>query len=240
MVDIYNISRKDLGKLFDHSVLGKNATEKDIREGCRIARKYNCAAFYSATSYWTPVVKEELAGTDILIGTGVAFPGGAAPVELKKYEAELAVDAGCTAVDLIINVGAVLDGRYDITRKELEMFKMVCTDKAVTKVILETCFLSNEQIQHVCQLIREIGLDYAKTSTGQFEGPTMEQFMIMKRTLEGSDVKLKVAGVKFPRPQNAYAFIMAGADLIGTRASAEIIDSYDLMKEIGIISSRRG
>ena len=59
--------------------------------------------------------------------------------------------------------------------------------------------------------------------------------MIMKRTLEGSDVKLKVAGVKFPRPQNAYAFIMAGADLIGTRASAEIIDSYDLMKEIGII-----
>lgn len=83
-------------------------------------------------------------------------------------------------------------------------------------------------------------MDYAKTSTGQFEGPTMEQFMIMKRTLEGSDVKLKVAGVKFPRPQNAYAFIMAGADLIGTRASAEIIDSYDLMKEIGIISSRRG
>lgn len=142
MIDIYNISRKDLGKLFDHSVLGKNATEKDIREGCRIAREYNCAAFYSATSYWTPVIKEELAGTDILIGTGVAFPGGAAPVELKKYEAEMAIAAGCTAVDLIINVGAVLDGHYDITRKELEMFKMACAGKAVTKVILETCFLS--------------------------------------------------------------------------------------------------
>ena len=74
-----------------------------------------------------------------------------------------------------------------------------------------------------------------KTSSGQFDGPSMEQFMIMRRTLEGTDIKLKVAGVKFPRPQNAYAFLMAGADRIGTRAAPEIIESLDLMREIGVV-----
>lgn len=79
MVDLAHISKKELGKLFDHSVLPKNACEREIREGCRTARAYNCAAFYSATSYWTPVVREELAGSDLLIGTGIDFPFGASP-----------------------------------------------------------------------------------------------------------------------------------------------------------------
>jgi deoxyribose-phosphate aldolase len=74
-----------------------------------------------------------------------------------------------------------------------------------------------------------------KTSTGQFEGPSLEQFLLMKETLKGTNVKLKVAGVKFPRPQNAYIFIMAGADRIGTRAAPEIVDAFDKLRELGII-----
>lgn len=85
------------------------------------------------------------------------------------------------------------------------------------------------------RLIAEAGLDYAKTSTGQYEGPSMDQFLVMKKALTGTGVRLKVAGVKFPRPQNAYAFIKAGAELIGTRASGQIIDAYDQMKEIGLL-----
>lgn len=113
MVDLAHISKKELGKLFDHSVLPKNACEREIREGCRTARAYNCAAFYSATSYWTPVVREELAGSDLLIGTGIDFPFGASPLPVKIAQMEEALRAGCNTLDLIINVGAVRDGRYD-------------------------------------------------------------------------------------------------------------------------------
>ena len=231
--------KKSLGKAFDHSVLFKNSCENDIRQGCKIAVKYNCASFNSASPYWTPVVAEELAGTDLLIGTGIDFPFGTSPPEVKAYEAEFAWKQGCTVMDLVINTGALKDKKYDVVKKELDLFKKAAR-KVLTKVILEVCFLTDEEIAKCCRFIEESGIDYAKTSTGQYEGPSMEQFLIMKETLKGSDVKLKVAGVKFPRPQNAYAFILAGADLIGTRSSPEIIDALDQMREIGLVPKFSG
>ena len=81
----------------------------------------------------------------------------------------------------------------------------------------------------------ETGVQFAKTSSGQFEGPSLEQFMVMVHTLAGTGIKLKVAGVKFPRPQNAFVFLLAGADRIGTRDAPAIIDSLDLLREIGML-----
>ena len=170
-----------------------------------------------------------------MIGTGIDFPFGASPLPVKIAQMEEALRAGCNTLDLIINVGAVRDGRYDVTKAELDAFKRIAGKDALTKVILEVCFLTDEEITRVCGLIAEAGLDYAKTSTGQYEGPSMDQFLVMKKALTGTGVRLKVAGVKFPRPQNAYAFIKAGAELIGTRASGQIIDAYDQMKEIGLL-----
>ena len=112
---------------------------------------------------------------------------------------------------------------------------MAAAGNAVTKCILEVCFLTDEEIAAGCKLIAEAGIQYAKTSTGQFEGPSLEQFLVMKNTLKGTDVKLKVAGVKFPRPQNAYVFLLAGADRLGTRDAPAIIEALDQMREIGIV-----
>ncbi len=170
MVDLSKMTKKDVGKLFDHSVLPKNTREKDIREGCNEAIKYNCAAFYSATPYWTPIVKEELAGTDLLIGTGIDFPFGASPSKLKALETEYAVNAGCTVVDVVMNVAALKDKRYDVVKQELKDF-VSAAGGALTKAILEVCYLTNEEIAAGCKLIAEAGVKYAKTSTGQFEGP---------------------------------------------------------------------
>jgi len=234
MVDLSKLDKKALGKCFDHSVLPKNTTEADIRSGCREAVAYNCAAFYSATPYWTPVVVEELAGTDIHIGTGLDFPFGASSAIVKAFETEQAVKAGCTVLDIVMNVGALKDKKYDVIKDELDAFKKAAQGH-ITKCIMEVCYLTDEEIATACKLIAEVGIDYAKTSTGQFEGPSMDQFLVMKKTLSGTDVKLKVAGVKFPRPQNVYAFILAGADLIGTRAAVAIIDALDQMREIGIV-----
>ncbi|KNZ42858.1 deoxyribose-phosphate aldolase [Acetobacterium bakii] len=234
MVDLSKLDKKALGKCFDHSVLPKNTIEADIRSGCREAIAYNCAAFYSATPYWTPVVVEELKGTDIHIGTGLDFPFGASSAIVKAFETEQAVKAGCTVLDIVLNIGALKDKKYDVVKGELADFKTAAQGH-ITKCILEVCYLTDEEIATACKLIAEVGINYAKTSTGQFEGPSMEQFLIMKNTLAGTDIKLKVAGVKFPRPQNAYVFILAGADLIGTRAAVAIIDAFDQMREIGIV-----
>jgi deoxyribose-phosphate aldolase len=239
MVDLSKMNKKDLGKCFDHSVLPKNTTEADIRSGCREAVAYNCAAFYSATPYWTPVVCEELAGTDLLVGTGLDFPFGASSAIVKAFETEQAVKAGCTVLDIVMNVGALKDKKYDVIKGELESFKKAAQGN-ITKCIMEVCYLTDEEIATACKLIAEVGINYAKTSTGQFDGPSMDQFLVMKKTLVGTNIKLKVAGVKFPRPQNAYAFILAGAELIGTRSAPEIINALDQMREIGLVPQYAG
>lgn len=234
MVNLAKMDKWSVGKCFDHSVLAKNTTEADIREGCRTAVRYNCAAFYSSSYFWMPIMIEELSGSDVLPATGVNFPFGNAPNELKLFECERAVKAGAKAVDTTMNIGALRSGMYDVVLKETKDF-VKAAQGALTKVILDVAFLTDEEIAAGCKIIAEAGADYAKTATGQFEGPSMEQFLIMKKTLEGTNIRLKVAGVKFPRPQNAYCFLMAGAELIGTRAAPAMIDALDQMREIGIV-----
>lgn len=234
MVDLSKMDKWSLGKCFDHSVLPKDTTEADIRRGCQEAKAYNCAAFYSASPYWTPVVKEELEGTDIHIATGLDFPFGASTVKMKGLETEEAVRLGCTALDMVMNIGALKDKNYGEVKAGLDAF-VKAAEGNLTKCIMDVNFLTDDEIIAACNLIAEAGIDYAKTSTGQFEGPSMDQFLLMKKTLKDTDIKLKVAGVKFPRPQNAYAFLLAGADLIGTRAAVAIIDALEQMREIGIV-----
>lgn len=235
MIDMNKMDKTSLAKVFDYSVLPKDTTEAGIRKGCAVTRQYNFAAFYSSSAYWTPVIVEELAGyPDIEIGTGIAFPWGSVPASVKAFEVEDAVRRGCTAVDMVMNIGALKDKRYEVVREELQLF-VKAAGSAVTKCIMEVNFLTDEEIAAACKLILETGVHYAKTSSGQFEGPSLEQFLVMKETLKGTDVKLKVAGVKFPRPQNAYIFLMAGADRIGTRDAPAIIDSLDTMREIGVV-----
>ena len=133
-----------------------------------------------------------------------------------------------------MNIGALKDKNYAVVQEELKLF-VKAAGPAVTKCILEVCYLSDADIAAGAKLVAEAGIAYCKTSTGQFEGPSMEQFLIMKDALKGTPVKLKVSGVKFPRAQNALVFIKAGAVRIGTRAAVEIVESYDTMKAIGLI-----
>ncbi|MGI6151983.1 MAG: deoxyribose-phosphate aldolase [Christensenellales bacterium] len=234
MVDLSKYNRDNLGKLFDYAILPKNSTEKNVRNGCAEAKKYNCAAFYVSSPFWIPVVKEELAGTDIHPACGINFAWGSGTPAVKAFETEEAVRLGCTAVDMCLNVGAIRDGKWDVIKEELHAFKEAAQG-ALTKGIIEVCFLTDDEITRVTQMIAEVGLDYVKTASGQFDGPSMKQFLVMKKAAEGSNLGLKVSGVKFPRPQNAYAFLLAGADLIGTRAAPEIIEAIDDMRAIGLV-----
>jgi deoxyribose-phosphate aldolase len=234
MIDIQKLDKAAVARMLDYSILPKETREDALRKGCAEARQYQFAAFYTSSAYWTPVVKEALAGCDAIeIGTGIAFPFGSAPASVKAFEVEDAVKRGCTAVDMVMNVGALKDQRREVIREELRLFK-AAAGRAVTKAILEVCYLTDHEIAAGCELIAEAGIAFAKTSTGQFEGPSLEQFLVMKETLKATGVRLKVAGVKFPRPQNALAFIKAGADRIGTRAAIEIVEALDTVRKAGL------
>ena len=113
MVDLSKMDKKALAKLFDYAVLPKDIQEAAIRKGCAVTREFGFAAFYSSSAYWTPIVKEELAGyPDIEIGCGIAFAWGSAPAAVKGFEAEDAIRRGATALDLSINVGALKFGLW--------------------------------------------------------------------------------------------------------------------------------
>jgi deoxyribose-phosphate aldolase len=105
----------------------------------------------------------------------------------------------------------------------------------VTKVILEVAYLSDDDIRRAADAVVEAGAVYIKTSTGSYDGCDLHKFTVMRDAVAGTGVKSKVAGVQPPRPQNAYGFLLAGADLIGTRAVPEIIDALDEMRRTGVI-----
>ena len=235
MIDFQQLDAKALAKVIDYSILPKQTTEAEVREGCALTRRYGFAAFYASSAYWTPVVREELAGMDdVEIGTGIAFPFGSAPAAVKAFEVEDAVRRGCTAVDMVMNIGALKSGDCRAVAEELRVFKEAAAG-AVTKCILEVCYLTDEEIATAAKLVAEAGIDFVKTSSGQFEGPSLRQFLVMREAVRGAPVRLKVAGVKFPRPQNALVFLRAGADRIGTRAGPEIVDSLEMLRGIGLV-----
>lgn len=233
MVDLSKMTKWDMGKLFDYSVLSKDSTEEKIRLGCRDAIRYNSKAFCFSSSYWTKVVTEELKGTDLMIGAAIGFPFGQQSSAVKAFEAEEAVLMGATVLDNCMNVGALKDKKYDEVLQEFKDYVKAASG-VMTKMIIETCFLTKKEIVIACKLVTEAGIDWVKTSTGQYAGPSVQDVMLMVDTLKGTKTKVKVAGVKAPRPQNAFAFLAAGAELIGTQGAAEILDAVDDLRKIGL------
>ena len=240
MVNFENMKTKwDVGKCFDYAILPKQTTEQTIRDCCKEAIKYNCKAFCFSSSYWTPIVAEELKGTDILVGAGIGFPFGQQTSAVKAFETAEAVRLGATVLDNCMNVGALKDRRIAEIKKEFKEY-VDAAQGVMTKMIIEVCYLTDEEIKMACDLCIEAGIDWVKSSSGQYEGPTLEQVLLMVDSCKGTDTKVKVSGVKFPRPQNAYVFLQAGAELIGTRQAPQIIDSFDTMRQIGIIPPYKG
>ncbi len=235
MIDLQRLDARALAKVIDFSILPKETTEAEIRAGCALTRRYGFAAMYASSAYWAPLIREELAGIeDVEIGAGIAFPFGSAPAAVKAFEVEDAVRRGCTAVDMVMNIGALKSGDRRAVAEELRLFKSAA-GAAVTKCILELCYLTNEEIATASKLVAEADIDFVKTSSGQFEGPSLEQFLVMRDAVRDAPVRLKVAGVKFPRPQNALVFLRAGADRIGTRAGPEIVDSLETLRRVGLV-----
>ena len=211
-----------LAKYIDHTLLKPDATEEAIKKVCAEAKHYNTASVCVNTSR-IPCVVEELKGTDVKACCVVGFPLGAMLPTAKAAEAAFAIEAGADEVDMVINIGKAKDGDWDYVQKDIEAVKAVCEGKALLKVIIETCLLTDEEKVKACLCAKEAHADFVKTSTGfSTGGATVEDIRLMRKTV-GPDMGVKASGGIRTR-EAAIAMIEAGATRIGASSSKSILE----------------
>lgn len=216
----------EFAKHLDLAYLAPNLQKEDIIKACDIAKKYHVNAV-NVNSCWAELVVEELKGTDVGPSAVIGFPYGAMCTKAKLFELEEMVKLGCTACDMVVNIGAVKDKNYELVRHEISEFVRICGDGCDTKLIFEVGFLTDEEIAGLTRICCECGVTYVKTATGSQAFPTMEQVQIMKDNLSG-DTKIKVSGVPrtFTMPAALHMFEHMGVSLVGTRSAGKLVEEY--------------
>ncbi|RHR21021.1 deoxyribose-phosphate aldolase [Clostridium sp. AF19-22AC] len=216
----------EFAKHLDLAYLAPNLQKEDIIKACDIAKKYHVNAV-NVNSCWAELVVEELKGTDVGPSAVIGFPYGAMCTKAKLFELEEMVKLGCTACDMVVNIGAVKDKNYELVRHEISEFVRICGEGCDTKLIFEVGFLTDEEIAELTRICCECGVTYVKTATGSQAFPTMEQVQIMKDNLSG-DTKIKVSGVPrtFTMPAALHMFEHMGVSLVGTRSAGKLVEEY--------------
>lgn len=211
----------ELNRMIDHTLLKANATRAQIEKLCDEALQYNFASVCVNTC-WVPLAHERLAGSEVNTCCVVGFPLGAMLTEAKVAETRLAVEAGADEVDMVINVGWLLDGDYDAVRDDIAAVVKAADGKCV-KVIIEACLLTDEQKVKACELSVEAGATFVKTSTGfSTGGATVADVALMRKTV-GDACKVKAAG-GIHTADEAKAMVEAGADRLGCSAGIAIME----------------
>jgi len=210
-----------LAKYIDHTLLKPEATESQIIKVCEEAKEYNFASV-CVNAYYAKLVSEQLKGTDIKTCVVVGFPLGATTKEVKAFETKQAIENGAQEIDMVINIGALKDKKYDVVKDDIKAVVEAAKGKALVKVIIETCLLTQEEKVKACELAKEAGADFVKTSTGfSTGGANVEDVKLMRETV-GTDIGVKASG-GVRTTEDAEAVIKAGANRIGASASIAIV-----------------
>ena len=188
------LTPKDIAKMLDHSTLQPFLTQEDVRNGCEIALKYGTASVCARPADM-PLVSELLKGSDVHVSTVIGFPHGNHKPAIKLAEAEAALDDGCVELDMVINIGRLIAGEDDYVQNEIaDICALAHSRGAKVKVIIETCYLSDEQKVRVCKLAAAAGADWVKTSTGYGSaGCKLEDVVLMRKSVP-ADCQVKGSG----------------------------------------------
>ena len=214
---------KEILKHVDHTLLLQGSTWEEIKQICDDAMKYGTASVCIAPSY----VKQaaEYMGDKMAVCTVIGFPNGYMTTAAKAFETKDALENGASEIDMVINIGWLKDKKYDLIENEIRSLKEICGDK-ILKVIIETCFLTEEEKIKMCEIVTNAGADYIKTSTGfGGAGATFEDIKLFSEHI-GPNVKMKAAGgISFI--EDAEKFLELGAERLGTSRIIKIVKNEE-------------
>lgn len=211
---------KEILGMIDHTILKPEATKEMVKSLCEEAMEYGFAAV-CVNPYYVKLCKDILKGSDVKIATVIGFPLGANTSEVKAFETKNAIDNGCDEVDMVINMGALKDKDYSTVREDIKAVVDAAKNKAVVKVIIETSLLNHEEKIKACELSKEAGADFVKTSTGfSTGGATVEDVKLMKEIV-GDKLEVKASG-GIRDLETAKKMIEAGATRLGASSGVKI------------------
>ncbi len=211
-----------LARMIDHTLLKPEATKDEIVKLCNEAKQYHFASV-CVNPGWVSLCSSLLKGTDVKVCTVIGFPLGANTTEIKRAEADQAIENGATEIDMVINVGKLKSGDYEYVFNDVQQVALSTKKvRAVCKVILETCLLTDEEKIKACLICKKAGADFVKTSTGFSKGGATVQDIALMKLIVGSSVGVKASGGIRSR-EDAEAMVASGADRIGASASVKIV-----------------
>ncbi len=220
MGEDYEMESQQLAQRIDHTLLSANAVQADIVRLCREARQYGLAAV-CVNPYWVPLAATELAGSGIGVATVVGFPLGASRTSVKVAEAGDAIASGATEIDMVLNIGAFKSGDREAALQDVRAVAHACAGRAALKVIIETCYLTDEEKREAALLCQQAGADYVKTSTGFGTGGATVADVTLIRAAVGPGMGIKASG-GIRDAAFARQLIEAGATRLGASASVAI------------------
>lgn len=216
-------SNEGLASMIDHTILKPDATAEQIKTLCNEAKQYKFASVCINPSNVSLAAKI-LLGTNVKVCTVIGFPLGATTTRIKAIEAADAIENGAGEVDMVINIGALKSGDYEFVKNDIRSVVSAANGKAIVKVIIETCLLSDEEKIKVCTIAKNQGADFVKTSTGfSTGGATAHDVRLMRQTV-GCDMGVKASG-GIRSYESAIEMVNAGANRLGTSSGILIVQS---------------
>lgn len=207
--------------MIDHTLLKADATAEDIKQICEEAKAHSFASV-CVNPAWVKYCSTVLHDSDVKVCTVIGFPLGASTTETKVFETKNAIEHGATEIDMVINIGALKSADDKLVEQDIRAVVEVAKEKALTKVIIETSLLSNEEKVRACELAVKAGADYVKTSTGFSNGgATKEDVELMRKTV-GPHIGVKASG-GVRTTEDAKIMIDAGATRIGASSGIAIV-----------------
>ncbi|CYU53091.1 deoxyribose-phosphate aldolase [Streptococcus suis] len=210
-----------LNKYIDHTILKPETTQEQVEKILAEAKEYDFASV-CVNPTWVALAAESLKDSDVKVCTVIGFPLGANTPAVKAFETKDAISNGADEIDMVINIGALKTGNYDLVLEDIKAVVAASGDKLV-KVIIEACLLTDDEKVKACQLSQEAGADYVKTSTGfSTGGATVADVALMRKTVS-PDMGVKASGGARSY-EDAIAFIEAGASRIGASSGVAIMN----------------
>ncbi len=211
----------NINKLIDHTALKPNTNKESILKLIAEAKTYDFASV-CVNPFWVALAHQELKNTDVKVCTVIGFPLGANTTEVKVFETKDAIEKGAQEIDMVINIAMLKDKEYDYVENEIHQIVEAAKDKAIVKVIIETCLLTDEEKIKACELSQKAGADFVKTSTGfSTGGATVHDIALMRKTV-GAEMGVKASGGVHTH-EEALAMVEAGATRIGASAGVKLL-----------------